>query len=87
MSLAEVCEQAMQKDGVVGVMCVDTQGLCLHSAGAVPEGKAGMVAAISAQCRELLGADAVATVESTNGKVLLSHCEEAAVALFMQQSA
>lgn len=87
MSLAAVCEEAMQKEGVVGVMCVDTQGLCLHSVGAVPEGKAGAIAAMSAQHRALLGADAVATVESAQGKVLLSHCDDAAIALFMAQTA
>ena len=77
----------MQKEGVLGVLCVDSQGLCLASAGAVPEAQAGVVAALSAHSRALLGADAVATVESPQSKVVLTNCESAAVALFMQPSA
>ena len=86
-SLATVCDAAMEKDGVLGVMCVDGKGLYLHSAGAVPEAKSGVVAAISAQCLTLLGADAVATIESPQSKVLLTRCDEAAVALFMRPAA
>ena len=74
----------MEKEGVLGVLCVDTQGLCLHSAGQVPDATAGAVAAIAAQGKALLGDDAVITVESPQGKALLSRCEGATVALFMQ---
>ena len=73
----------MQTEGVLGVMCVDAQGLCLHSEGSVPEASAGAVAAMAAQSCTLLGSDAVVTVESTQGKILLSRCEGATVAIFM----
>ena len=81
-TLEAACATAMQKEGVVGVMCVDAQGLCLHSAGKVPDGSAGAVAAMATQSRALLGGDAMVTVESTTGKLLLSRCEGATVAIF-----
>ena len=83
-TIASVCAAAMEKDGVLGVLCVDGQGLCLHSVGTVPDATAGAVAAIAAQGRALLGDDAVVTVESAQGRALLSRCEGATVALFMQ---
>ena len=82
-TIAAACASAMEKEGVLGVMCVDGQGLCLHSAGAVPESSAGAVAELAARGRALLGSDAVVTVESAQGKTLLSNCEGATVALFM----
>lgn len=77
----------MDKEGVFGVTCVDAQGLCLHSVGKVPDATAGAVAAIAAQGKTLMGDDAVVTIESPQGKVLLSRCEGATVAMFMQPKA
>ena len=77
----------MDKEGVIGVMCVDGQGLALHSAGTVPDASAGAVAELSAKSSLLLGADAVVTVESPQGKAMLSRCEGATVAVFMQPKA
>ena len=85
-TIASVCASAMEKEGVLGVLCVDGQGLSLHSVGVVPEATAGAVAALAAQGRALLGADAVVTIESPQGKALLSHCEGATLAMFMQPS-
>ena len=85
-TIAAACAAAMEKEGVIGVICVDAAGLCLHSAGAVPEASAGAVAELVAQGRALLGGDSVVTVESPQGKTLLSQCEGATIALFMKKS-
>lgn len=77
----------MQTEGVLGVMCVDPQGLCLHSEGKVSDSSSGAVAAMANQSRALLGGDAVVTVESSQGKILLSRCEGATVAIFMAAKA
>ena len=86
-TIASVCAAAMDKEGVLGVMCVDGQGLCLHSVGKVPEATAGAVAAMTTHGQALLGADSVVTIESPQGKVLLSTCEGGTVALFMEPKA
>ena len=36
---------ALEKPGVLGVLCVDKQGLCLHSEGSVPAGERGVAVA------------------------------------------
>ena len=82
-TLSTACAAAMQSEGVAGVMCVDSQGLCLHSEGKVPEASAGAIAAMTTQSSALLGSDAVVSVESPQGKILLSRCEGATVAIFM----
>ena len=74
----------MDKEGVLGVMAVDEQGMALHSVGKVPEATAGAVAAIAMHGKALSGADSVVTIESPQGKVLLSRCEGGTVALFME---
>ena len=81
--LAVACAAAMQKEGVVGVMCVDASGLCLHSAGTVADASAGAVAAIAVQGKALLGDDAVVNIESPKGRIMLTRCEDATLALFM----
>ena len=81
-SLAQACNAALEKEGVVGVVAVDRQGLCLHSSGTVADGSAGAIAELAQQSRVLLGNDAVVTVESPQGKIMLSRCEDATVALF-----
>ena len=83
MSFAETCAVAMRKDGVVGVLCVDGQGLCLHSEGQVPEGCNGSVAEMAARSLTLVGDGAVVTAEGPTGKVLISRCDGATIALFM----
>ena len=72
-SLQAACATAMQTEGVLGVMCVDPQGLCLHSEGKVSDSSSGAVAAMANQSRALLGGDAVVTVESSQGKILLTN--------------
>ena len=86
-TIASVCAAAMEKEDVLGVLCVDAQGLCLHSAGQVPDATAGAVAAMAAHSKTLFGSDAVVTVDSPQGKALLSQCEDATVAIFMQPTA
>ena len=86
-TIASVCAAAMEKEGVLGVLCVDEEGLRLHSAGEVPEATAGAVAEMARDGRALVGSDAVVTVESPQGKALLSRCEGAVLALFMQPKA
>ena len=85
MALATVCAEAMSKPGVTGVLCVDSQGLCLHSQGAVPDASSGSVAEL-AQHASLLGGDAssVVSVESMQRKVLISKSEGVTTAIFMQ---
>ena len=82
-SLEAACATAMQKEGVVGVMCVDAAGLCLYSAGTVSDASAGAVAAVVTYSKMLLGEDAVVTIDSPKGKMLLTRSEEATIALFM----
>ena len=82
-----VCAQAMQNDGVLGVVCVDANGLVLHSEGAVPEGCGGAIACLASCSLKLVGDEAVVTSESPTGKVLISRSEGAIVGLFMQPKA
>ena len=83
MSFAETCATAMLKEGVVGVLCVDGQGLCLHSEGAVPDGCSGAVADMAARGLTLTGEGSVISAEGPGGKVLISRCDGATIALFM----
>ena len=82
-----VCADAMSKPGVTGVLCVDSQGLCLHSQGAVPDASSGAVAELAAHA-VLLGGDAstVIAVESAQRKVLVSRADGVTTAIFMQPS-
>ena len=88
MALAAACADAMAKPGVTGVLCVDSQGLCLHSQGAVPDASSGSVAEL-AQHASLLGGDSntVVSVESAQRKVLISKSEGVTTAIFMQPTA
>ena len=83
--MAAACADAMGKPGVTGVLCVDSQGLCLHSQGAVPDASSGSVAQL-AQHATLLGGDAtsVVCVESAQRKVLISKSDGVTTAIFMQ---
>ncbi|KAL1520901.1 hypothetical protein AB1Y20_022462 [Prymnesium parvum] len=88
MALAAACAEAMSRPGVTGVLCVDTQGLCLHSQGAVPDASSGSVAEL-AQHAALLGGDpsTCVCVESAQRKVLISKSAGITTAIFMQPSA
>ena len=77
----------MQKEGVIGVTCVDAHGLALHSEGTVPEGCSGAVASLASQGLALAGDEAVVTAEGPTGKVLISRSEGVTIALFMQHKA
>eukprot|EP00966_Prymnesium_polylepis_P141296 3263283-Prymnesium_polylepis.1 len=87
-TLASAAADAMGKPGVTGVLCVDSQGLCLHSQGAVPDASSGSVAEL-AQHASLLGSDSstVVCVESAQRKVLISKSDGVTTAIFMQPSA
>lgn len=82
------CTEAMRQPGVIGVMCVDSQGLCLKSEGTVPE-VAGCLAAISMQAQVLCQGSEGATVsvESPERKVLLSRVGDVTTAIFMRPGA
>uniref|UniRef100_A0A7S2I5N1 Late endosomal/lysosomal adaptor and MAPK and MTOR activator 5 n=1 Tax=Haptolina brevifila TaxID=156173 RepID=A0A7S2I5N1_9EUKA len=86
-SFASTCAAALQKEGVIGAMCVDANGLALHSEGTVPEGCSGAVAELASQSFALVGDDAVVTAEAPKGKVLISRSEGVTIALFMQPAA
>ena len=77
----------MQKEGVIGAMCVDAHGLALHTEGAVPEGCSGTVAELASRSFALVGDDAVVTAEASKGKVHISRSEGVTIALFMQPAA
>ena len=79
------CTEAMRQPGVIGVMCVDGQGLCLQSQGEVPE-VSGCVAEIASQAQLLCQGDAVVSVESAERKVLLSRVSGVTTAVFMRPS-
>ena len=83
--LKMVCDEAMQKPGVIGVACVDPQGLCLLTQGEIPDAVAGCIAELAAQAQLLCGGDdgAVVTVETPERKVLLSRSAGVTTALFM----
>ena len=81
------CTDAMRQPGVIGVMCVDGQGLCLQSQGEVPE-VSGCVAEIASQAQVLCQGNegAVVSVESAERKVLLSRVSGVTTAVFMRPS-
>ena len=81
---AAAASAALEKPGVLGVLCVDKQGLSLHSEGSVAAGSAGAVAEIAKHALALAGDDAVVTVEGAQGKILLSRSEGVTTALFME---
>ena len=78
------CEEAMKNPAVTGVVCVDKQGLCMHSSGAVPEGTSGSVAELALHAEKLVGEGAVISLCSAQSKVVLSRSEGFVTALFMQ---
>ena len=67
MSIAETCAVAMRTEGVVGVLCVDAQGLSLHSEGQVPDGCSGAVAEMGSRGFALVGDGGVVTAEGPMG--------------------
>ena len=83
--LAAVCEEAMGKPDVVGVACVDEQGLCMHVHGDVPEAH-GSIAALTTHAALLCGGEskAVVSIMCADRKVLLSRSEGITTAIFMQ---
>ena len=83
LSFAAVLEEAMGKPGVVGVACVDEQGLCLHVQGDVPEAH-GSIAALSTHASLLCGAKAVVSIMCADQKVVLSRAEGITTAVFMK---
>ena len=86
-NMEAACTEAMRQPGVIGVMCVDGQGLCLQSQGEVPE-VSGCVAEIASQAQVLCLGDegAVVSVESAERKVLLSRVSGVTTAIFMRPS-
>lgn len=88
MALAAACAEAMSREGVTGVLCVDSEGLCLHSQGAVPDASSGSVAEL-VQHASVLGGDSatVVCVESAHRKVLVSKNAGVTTAVFMQPTA
>lgn len=87
-ALAAAASSAMSKPGVLGVACVDAQGLCVHEAGTVPKACSGSIAELAQHAFALVGADAVVTCDAAQGKVVLSRSEGGVViALFMEPRA
>ena len=89
MALASACADAMSKPGVTGVLCVDSQGLCLHSQGAVPDASSGSIVELAQHAALVGGGDAstVVSVESAQRKVLISKSDGITTAIFMQPTA
>lgn len=87
LHMEAACTEAMRQPGVIGVMCVDGQGLRLQSQGEVPE-VSGCVAEIVSQAQVLCQGDegAVVSVESAERKVLLSRFSGVTTAIFMRPS-
>jgi hypothetical protein len=81
---AAACATAMQKDGVIGVVCVDANGLVLHTEGTVPQNCGGSVAELASRGLVLAGDGAVVTAESPTGKLLVSRSEGVTIAMFMR---
>ena len=84
-TLATVCAEALASPGVVAVVCVDAQGLCLHSEGSVP-GAASSISELAMHA-QLLSNDpeALVQISSAQGRVVLRKAESGIVtALFMQ---
>jgi len=77
-----VCETAMQSPGVLGVMCVDSHGLCLASQGDVPQAS-GAIAEIAAQASSLVEDGALICITSPTRKVMVSRSEGVTTAIFM----
>lgn len=73
----------LEKPGVLGVMAVDKQGLCLHAEGSATGASAGAIGEISKHALTLCGDGAVVTIETPQSKVLLSRVEDVTTALFM----
>jgi predicted regulator of Ras-like GTPase activity (Roadblock/LC7/MglB family) len=80
----EEVSKALEKPGVLGVMCVDKQGLCLHAEGSATTASAGAIAELSKHALALSGEGAVATVEGPQGKVVLARSDDVTTALFME---
>ena len=84
-SISSICTVAMGKPGVLGIVLVDAQGLCLRSEGTVPADSMGAIAELAVQAQGLSGDDgAVITVESAQSKVLISRSSGVTTALFMK---
>ena len=83
MGLETVCETAMQSPGVLGVMCVDIQGLCLASQGDVPQAS-GAIAELAAQASALCEDGAVICITGAMRKVMVSRSEGVTTAIFME---
>ena len=86
-SLETACSEALQQPGVVGVVCVDSQGLNLYSKGSVPDAS-GSVAQVVRAAEALCGGDgATVRIESAQRVVLVSKADGVTTALFMAPSA
>ena len=73
----------MRNPAVLGVVCVDKQGLCMHTSGTVPEA-CGSIAELALHAEKLVGDGAVVSLSSAQSKVVLSRSEAYVTALFMQ---
>ena len=85
-SLDAACEEAMQQPGVVGVMCVDSNGLCLRSMGEV-QPRSGSIAEIVRHAEILnSGESSTVSISAAHQKIMLCRSEGVTVAMFMQVS-
>eukprot|EP00310_Coccolithus_braarudii_P018290 CAMPEP_0183346208 /NCGR_PEP_ID=MMETSP0164_2-20130417/11397_1 /TAXON_ID=221442 /ORGANISM="Coccolithus pelagicus ssp braarudi, Strain PLY182g" /LENGTH=95 /DNA_ID=CAMNT_0025517445 /DNA_START=15 /DNA_END=302 /DNA_ORIENTATION=- len=83
-SIASVCDEAMGKPDVVGVACVDEQGLCLHNQGDVPKAHGAMAALTSHAAALCSDAKVVVSIMCAEQKVLLSRNDGVTTAIFMK---
>ncbi|XP_071817807.1 ragulator complex protein LAMTOR5-like [Apostichopus japonicus] len=77
-------EETMNQQGVVGVICTDSQGLCLGAEGTASPHSAGVIAALALQAMQLSPEQSSAPVvclESDKGNVLIKSHNDITVAV------
>jgi len=87
MALVGVCETAMQSPGVLGVVCVDSNGLCLASQGEVPPATSGAIAELAAKASVLCEDGAVICITGASSKIMVSRADGVTTAIFMDPAA
>ncbi|KAI8771620.1 ragulator complex protein LAMTOR5 [Biomphalaria glabrata] len=83
-ALEKQLEETFRIPGVVGVMCVDNNGLCLGAKGNTPRGSSGSISALASQATKLStnGTNPVICLESEHGSVLIKKNEKLTTAIY-----
>lgn len=78
-------EETMNQQGVVGVICTDSQGLCLAAEGSASPHSAGVITALAQQASQLSpeqSTSPVVCLESDKGNVLVKTHNHINVAIY-----